>query len=130
MRSSYPDNSLTRSNRPLSVTIVACVYIAVGFIGFAYHFHEFQRTDRFDFDLLWIESLRVLAIVAGLFLLRGRNWARWLALVWIAFHVILSAFHTLPEFAMHCLFCGLIAWLLFGFQTGRYFRNLPVQRTG
>ena len=46
---------------------------------------------------LWgLNSPSSLAIVCGVFLLRGHNWARWLALAWIAFHVVLSAFHAIP----------------------------------
>jgi len=32
---------------------------------------------------------------------------------WMAFHVVLSAFGTFHELAIHSLFCAAIAWLLF-----------------
>jgi hypothetical protein len=60
-------------------------------------------------------------------MLRGRNWARWIALAWIAFHVIVSAFHTVAEFSMHLLFFAAIAWGLFRPEAARYF--LPAGRT-
>jgi hypothetical protein len=78
------------NKRPLSVTIIACVYIAVGAIGFVYHFTEFHARDAFQYDAVWVELVRFLAITAGAFMLRGHNWARWLALAWIAFHVIIG----------------------------------------
>jgi hypothetical protein len=106
---------MTAIKRPLSVTILGCLYIAVGTIGVAYHF-------TFPIHDVWVELVRLLAIIGGAFMLRGHNWARWLALAWIAFHVILSAFHTWGEFAMHCLFCALIAWFLFRPDATRYFR--------
>ena len=46
-------------------------------------------------------------------MLRGRNWARWGALAWMLFHVILSAFHALHEFAIHAVFLAIMARLLF-----------------
>jgi hypothetical protein len=59
--------------------------------------------------------------------LRGYNWARWAALAWIAFHVILSAFHAFGEFAIHCLFCAVIAWVLFRPEAARHFRDVRVE---
>jgi hypothetical protein len=110
------------NKRPLSVTIIACVYIAVGAMGFAYHLKEFSASHAFQNDFIAIELIRLVAIVCGVFLLRGRNWARWLALAWIAFHVILSAFHAWSQLAIHSLFCAVIAWLLFRPESARYFR--------
>ncbi len=112
---------MNRKKRPLSVTVLACVYLAVGVIGFAYHFSDLRAWNASQYDGLWIELTEFLAIVCGAFLLRGQNWARWLAFGWMAFHVVLSAFHALPEFAIHVLFCAVIAWLLFRAESARYF---------
>jgi hypothetical protein len=106
--------------RPLAITILACVYLAVGVIGFAFHFRELLAGHQ---DAVWIELTEFLAIVAGVYLLRGHNWARWLALAWIAFHVVLSAFHAIPELVIHAVFCGAIAWILFRSEAARYFRG-------
>src|SRR5262249_39079375 len=62
-----------------------------------------------------------LAIVCGVFLLRGSNWARWLLLAWIAFHVVLSAFHNVFELAMHSLLLVVVAYCLFRPRTSAYF---------
>jgi hypothetical protein len=64
---------------------LAILYLVVGIIGFAYHFPELRAGHP---DAIWIELTEFLAIVAGVFMLLGRNWARWLALAWIAFHVV------------------------------------------
>ena len=111
---------MNSNKRPPSVTILAYVYLAVGTIGFAYHFRELLSLQH---DGVWVELTEFLAIVSGAFMLRGHNWARWLALAWIAFHVILSAFGTVHEFAIHFLFCAVIAWFLFRPESGRYFRS-------
>jgi hypothetical protein len=118
---------MNSNKRPLSVIILACLYIGVGTMGFAYHFREFEARDAFQYDAVWIELTEVLAIVCGAFMLRGHNWARWVALAWIAFHVILSAFHPFGELAIHCLFCAVIAWLLFRPDAARYFRGARVE---
>lgn len=101
------------NKRPVSVTVVAWIYILTGAVGIAYHSTELSPRHPFKGDLIWIELVRLLAIVAGAYLLRGRNWARWLAIFWIAFHVVLSAFHSPPELAVHAVLCVLFAWLLF-----------------
>lgn len=111
------------NKRPLGLTILGCVYAAVGAGGFAAHFSALGRD-------LWregvpIEATELLALISGVFLLRGRNWARWLALAWIAFHVILSAFHNWSELAAHCAFCAIIAWVLFRPQAAQYFSRAP-----
>jgi len=111
------------NKRPLPVTILAWVYIAVGIVGFAFHLRDLHANNALQFDGVWVELARLLAVLAGAFMLRGKNWARWLALVWIAFHVVISALHSIPEFAVHCLFCAVIAWFLFRSEATRYFRG-------
>ncbi len=56
-------------------------------------------------------------------MLRGHNWARWLAIAWMGFHVGLSAFHAFHELAIHSLFFAAITWLLFRPAAARYFRG-------
>src|SRR5579863_7480743 len=115
------------NKRPLSVTILAWVYVGVGAAGFAAHLTEIRASDAFRYDGIWIELVRLSAVLCGAFMLRGQNWARWLALAWMAFHVIVSAFHTFREFAIHCLFCAVIARLLFRPESERYFRSARIE---
>ncbi|MCU1261762.1 MAG: Quinone oxidoreductase, partial [Bryobacterales bacterium] len=95
----------------------------------AYHFTGIQAGGAFQYDVVWAEVVELLAIIAGAFMLRGHNWARWLALAWMAFHVVLSAFHAFREFAIHCLFCAVIAWLLFRPKVARYFHPAGIEPT-
>lgn len=115
------------NSRPLSLTILAWLYIAVGMIGAIGHGSEFLARNAFHSDVIWIELTEFVAILSGAFILRGQNWARWAAFAWIAFHVILSAFNVFPEFAIHCVFCAVIAWLLFRANAARYFRRTPAE---
>jgi hypothetical protein len=113
----------TVPKRPISVLLIAVLYIAVGTIGFAYHFTEFYAHGAFRYDGALIELTEVSAIISGVFMLLGHNWARWLAIVWIAFHVVLSVFEAFRGFFVHCLLCALIAWALFHPGASRYFRR-------
>jgi hypothetical protein len=110
------------NERPLSVTIIGWVYIVVGVIGFAYHSTEFSQQPSFQYDIVWVELVRLLAIVCGAYMLRGHNWARWLALAWIGYHVIVSALHTLSQLAIHVVFCAILTYFLTRSTATRYFR--------
>ena len=110
--------------RPRSVTFIGWLYIAAGTIGLVYHAAEFKR-GAFQYELLWVCLVRLLAVVGGVFLLRGNNWARWLAGAWMAYHVVLSAFHPVRELVVHALFLILIAYMLFRPAASAYFRSGP-----
>ncbi|HMJ65253.1 MAG TPA: hypothetical protein VK615_07865, partial [Candidatus Binatia bacterium] len=83
------------NKRPLSVTIIGILFLVAGIVGLAYHVQEFKTHGPFQYDVLWVCLVRLLAIICAVFMLRGANWARWLLLVWIAYHLVLSAFHSL-----------------------------------
>lgn len=112
------------NKRPLGVTILGCLYLAVGAGGLAAHFNALLGPNLWR-EGIPIEVTELLALISGVFLLRGRNWARWLAVAWITFHVILSAFHNWPELAMHRAFWAIIACVLFRPQVARYFGHAP-----
>lgn len=111
-----PLDSATK--RPLSVTILAAVYLATGVFGLVFHFPELWAAKA---DAIEIELTEFAAFVCGVSLLCGKNWARWLAMAWIVFHVVLSAFHPLRELAVHVVFCAVIAGVLFRPAAARYF---------
>ncbi len=103
--------------RPLSVTLIACLYIVTGAAGLVSHL----TAPPFHADFFLSELVSLSALLSGVFLFRARNWARWLALTWIGFHVVLSAFHSLPEFAIHCLFFAVFGYFLFRPAVSSYF---------
>jgi len=111
------------NKRPISVTVIAFVYALTGVIGATYHLRGFKLQFPFQYDIVWAEITNLVAILCGAYMLRGHNWARWLALAWIGFHVILSAFHALAELAIHSLFFGILAFLLFRPASTRYFQG-------
>jgi len=109
------------NKRPLAVTLIGCVYLLVGVVGFVFHLRELVSRDTFGYDAVLIELSELLAFLFGVFLLQGQNWARWGVLAWMAFHVLLSVFHALREFIVHALILAIIAWFLFRPETSRYF---------
>jgi hypothetical protein len=115
-------NDASGSRRLLSVTLVALLLIVAGAVGLIYHAREIDLRQPFQNDTMWVELVRVLAIVAGVFLLRGMNWARWLAMVWIGFHVVISVLHSWQQVAMHAVIFALFAYLLFQPAANRYFQ--------
>jgi hypothetical protein len=106
-------------HRPLSVTIIGWLFIAAGALGFAYHVTELKRP--FEYDVLWVCFLRLLAILCGVFVLRGSNWARWLLVIWIAYHVALSVFHSWSGVLIHTLLLVVVAYFLFRPSASAYF---------
>jgi len=85
----------------------------VGTIGFAYNFAELLAHQD---DSVWIELTELLALVSKTFMLRRHNWARWLALVWMAFHVAIS-FPVYRQMPIHLAIFAGIAWVLFSPDT-------------
>ena len=114
---------------PVSVAIVAGIYILAGIVGIAAHWSEFNWHHLFEADAMLAITVRLLAVVAGTFMFRAQNWARWLAIVWISFHVILSFFHSIPQVAMHFVLLCVFAFLLFRPAANNYFRTQPGQNT-
>jgi hypothetical protein len=111
------------NKRPLAVTIIACIYIGVGTVGFVYHLLPILVRHAFHYDDILVEFSEFVAIVCGAFLLRGHNWARWLALAWIAFHVGISFFESMQKVMIHGLILLLIAYFLFRPEARPYFRH-------
>ena len=114
------------NRRPLSILVLACLYIAVGGIGFIVHFHDLLTHPQ---EGVWIELTELVGLISGVWMLRRQNWARWLALIWIVFHVILSVFHPLRELMIHATFCVVIAWILLRPAAARYFREQQIEGT-
>lgn len=111
------------SKRPRSITIISWIFLAVGAVGLAYHATDFKAERPFESDLVWVCLVRLLAIICAVFMLRAGNWARWLLVIWIAYHVILSAFHSAFELIIHSLLLVVVAYFLFRRSASVYFRG-------
>lgn len=107
--------------RPLAVTLISVLYVVAGTVGLAYHAREMISPMPFRTDEIWVLLVRLLAVFCGVFLFRGANWARWLAIAWMAFHVGVSALHSVSQTFVHALFLAVIAWLLFRHSSSVFF---------
>ena len=108
--------------RPLSVTIISVLFIAAGLVGLTYHATEFKTLSPFPFMLILVCFVRILAIVFGIGMLYAKNWARWGLLVWIAYHVGLSALHSVGQTVVHGLLFAVIAWFLLRPSVSEFYR--------
>lgn len=95
----------------------------MGVLGLIYHSSGFFEERPFDLDWALVTLIRVLAIVAGAFTLRGRNWARWLLSAWIAFHVGIGYLHSWQQFIVHGLLFLVIVYFLFRRRSAACFRG-------
>ncbi|HEX4537446.1 MAG TPA: hypothetical protein VH140_10895 [Candidatus Acidoferrum sp.] len=107
--------------RPIRVTILGWLFIVAGVVGLGYHLSE-RPLDRW---VALISFIRVLAIVVGVFLLKGRNWARWLMTGWLGFHVGVSALHSLSECLAHAVLFLVVAYFLLTPPDSQYFQASP-----
>ena len=111
------------NKRPLAVTILGWLFIVLGVVLFVYHLTAIDPHRHFHSEDVWIPLAELVWVVSGAFMLRGHNWARWLALAWIAFHVALSFHHSLHEVVVHGLLLVMIGYLLFRADASAYFRK-------
>jgi hypothetical protein len=109
------------NKRPIVVTIVAVVLILTGAAGLGIELYNLRGAHALLSEDVPIALVRALAIVAGVFVLRGHNWARWLAIAWITFHVILSFWHPLQELLVHSILLAVFIWALFRGKAGAWF---------
>ena len=109
--------------RPHSVSVISGIFLAAGVVGLAYHVTEFRSQGPFPYELVWVCLVRLLAIICAVFMLRAANWARWLLVIWIAYHVVLSAFHSTAQVIIHSVLLAVIAYFLFRPSASSYFRG-------
>lgn len=116
------------NRRPRSITIISWIFLALGSISlvagilpkvditFAQRIAELKGH-------WYVHLSRISEILAGLFMLYGYNWARWLLVVWLGFHVVVGALHSLPHLIVHILLFVVVSYFLFQKQASTYFRH-------
>lgn len=109
--------------RPFAITVLGWLYIAIGAV--ALWFDGGHILGGFHREDPWILLVHLLAIVAGAFMLRGANWARWLALLWIAAHVVIGALNGMQQALFHALVFAGITFLLFRTDAREWFGSKP-----
>ena len=106
--------------RPFAITVLGWLYIAIGVVGLVHHGSVAIRS--FHQEDIWILFTQVVAVVAGIFILRGTNWARWVAVLWIAAHVGLAWLNGPGQALFHAIIFVGITVLLFRADARAFFR--------
>src|SRR5918993_343504 len=108
-------------NRPIPVLIVSILFILAGCIGFVYHFSELFELNENLYGPILVLLIRMIAAVCGILLFLGINWARWLAIAWLLYHVFLSFFHSTSQMIAHIVLLIIVSVLLYFPSSNRYF---------
>ncbi len=104
--------------RPILLTIFCCLLILLGAVGFVGHFPAHRPYHAYDF---LPDALELILIAAAVFILRGRNWARWLALAWIASHLAVSFYDSTAKIVAHTIILLVFVAVLFNPPVRRWF---------
>lgn len=114
------DEQPTPLARPLLVTLLGWMLIAVGAIECVAHAASIRRPVHLPDIGLPLFELVILA--CGVYLLRGANWARWLAVAWIGFHVVVGSLNSVFAGIVHGILFLLFVWLMFRHEINAWFR--------
>ena len=101
--------------RPWSVIGVGVIFLVIGVLDIARGLAPlFTSEPRWHMAADDVEVLLtgIVAMIGGVYVMRGRHWARWLLAVWMAFHVVISVGEP-SKLVAHLVIFGLITFLLF-----------------
>ena len=116
--------------RPLSVTLAGWLFVLVGVAGVIdallplFHAGGVQQLHSDPIalrDLSIVLSLRLIAAVGGVFVLKGSDWARWLLAGWMLYHLSLSLEHSWIEGLLHAVVFSVVVYALFMPGSSRFF---------
>lgn len=112
-------SDLESLKRPYEITLLGWLFIAVGILATAIHLWR-GALDRWMIVIVLFEAI---AVVAGVYLLRGARWARWLMLAWIAFHVVAFALNSVWDGLPHLVLLLVVGYFLLGPPTAKYYQR-------
>jgi uncharacterized membrane protein HdeD (DUF308 family) len=96
------------------------LFVAVGILSTVYHLLK-SSLDRWTVPIVLVG---IVAVVAGVFLLRGARWGRWLVLAWLAFHVVVSASNSLSDAMPQTVLFLVVGYFLLGPPASKYFQSM------
>jgi hypothetical protein len=108
---------------PFPVIVIGCLIIAAGMVTLLLH-PPHNPIDRATFPIL---LLGLSGIASGIFLFKGRDWARWFVVAWLAFHVVVAALNSLSTSLAHLVLLIAVAYSLFSQPSSNYFRHASSQ---
>ena len=107
--------------RPRSITIVGWLFVAIGTVSLPGAWLHGRPGGWTDIAVATLSGL--VALGGGIGSLRGRPWARWTVLLWLAFHVVLSSLHAFGPGLFHGALLLAIGYVLFRPPVLAYFRG-------
>ena len=110
--------------RPFAITVLSWLFIALGAVSLAMD-GRYVAGHGWGRDEGWVILVHGLAVVAGAFMLRGAEWARWLTVLWMVFHVAITVLNAWRGFAFHAILFAGITFLLFRADARAWFRSRP-----
>jgi hypothetical protein len=107
-------------SRPLIITLLGWMLIALGALEFAVHAVKI-RWPAAAGDV-GVALFELVILGCGVFLLRGSNVARWAATAWIGFHIVVGSLNSPWRGVLHGLIFLLFAWMVFRPEVNAWFR--------
>ena len=116
------------NERPRPITVISWIFIVFGSIalltGLLPNVNTTTTQRIAELKTHWfVHVSRMLMILSGVFMRYGCNWARWLLVAWMAFHIIIRALHSPFQLLMHTLIFAVILYFLFRPPASTYFRG-------
>ncbi len=105
--------------RPFQIIVIALLFIVGGLATLVVPVLK-NPLNRWT---LALALLGIIAIVGGIFVYKGRGWARWVVLAWLAFHVVVSALNSLSLAAAHLVLLIAVGYFLLVPPTSKYFNS-------
>lgn len=108
---------------PVFVIVVGVVFIACGLLDIWLGVSPvMSKPAHLAGDDLTVLSVGIIALVGGIYTLKGHNWARWLLVAWMAFHVALSIRQPYVLLGHAVIFALILAGLFYP-AASTYFRQ-------
>jgi hypothetical protein len=125
--------------RPLSITIISWIFILGGIISLHAMYRGLTNPDTGQNMSMFISVhpvyftfthfAAILAIICGIFILFGFNWARWLLFVWFVEATIADAMIVPSHFWKPCVLFVPAVCFLFRQPATDYFRGVKQNMT-
>jgi len=105
------------------IVVIGAAFIAIGLLDIWRGATPLaSRPAHLTGEDLAVLSIGIAALLGGIWLFKGRNWARWLLAIWMALHVALSIRNPYV-LLVHLVIFGLILAGLFHPAASSYFRQ-------
>lgn len=116
------------NKRPRAITVISWIFIVFGIIalltGLLPNVNTTAAQRLAEFKGHWyVHVSRMVMVLSGVFMLYGFNWARWLLVVWLVFHVVIGALHSPLRLVVHSLLFVVVVYFLFRPPASAYFRG-------